>query len=599
MKLSPILILLLLVLSVAPALGVETKLPTDDTLSEIVLPRLGLPAFVSYGSELNVTLKADPSVTAREVTISSSSFVNSSLVGLVGYSYELAVTGTFSDSGYAVVEVVVPRSIPSGMYDLTVVESGSFGKRSMTEPHSVVVREAFTEPFRIFWFSDPHIDVLQSQVSNFWSLVWRSNFLKPDLVVITGDVVQSPSEGVFELARELILRMEAPVLLVPGNHDHSGIAPFFSRYFSPFVGSWRFGPLLIAYLDTGDGGIAGVLSDEEVSWLDSTLRANPDASVKIVAFHHPMYQVDDPSNSTVDRVYDVMKSDGVSLVINGHMHEDLVFNGPVFTLVNSNSYPGGRPYSGFRFLNVYRDHVDYLQAGALSSFNLDDFTVSFSQLNDGSSRGERVQVTNGLPMKISGTITMRLAKGDLPQPKVFNASASSSVDLGQYYLVTVPLTLDPHVSYTIVGTTTTTVGPPRISSVAAAGMEGPTARFLYLNASVFDDYVGVQKVVLHYSLDNRSWSDVDAGFFSPNDFRVQLQLEKSVGVVYYYVEAFSWAGTSSSSAVGSISFQGSPPVGGAGTGLDPTLLAAIVIALFSVAILALLIRRRMGSSVHA
>jgi len=560
------------------------------TSSGIVLPRLGLPSFVLPNSDLNVTLQGSFSSSAVTVDIRPS--FDYSINGS-SELYRLIIEGVTQSGQFTVVTTKVPRSLPLVMYDLLVTASTPSGIKLMVEQHSVVVRGPFAAPFKVFWFSDPHIDLLQQQQYNFWTLIWRTNFLKPDLVVITGDVVQSPTEEVFNLAKSLMLQLEVPVLLMPGNHDHSGVAPYFSYYLSPFNGAWRYGPLLIAYLDTGDGGIAGVISDDEVSWLDSTLKANGDAAVKIVGLHHPMYDVSSPSNLTVDRVYDVMKAEGVSLVINGHMHEDMYFNGPVFTLVNPNSYPGGRPYSGFRFLTVYNDRVDYLQNGGINSFNLDDFTVTYTQLNNGSTHGERVYASNNLPVTISGLLTVRLAKG--PSQALFvGASPSTINDCGTYSLFTIPLTLQPHQSVEIDGSTVAADSTPQFLQVSSEGVEGPTARFAYVRAIVADDVSGVQRVVVHYSTDNKTWQTADAGFISPFNFTAQIQLSKTTDYFYYHVEALSWSGASSSSSPAYLSFTGAPPLKPqeGGTGLDTATYAILVGIVLIFSALYLFLRKR-------
>jgi predicted phosphodiesterase len=597
MKALPLAIILLLVFSAFSAVSVVAAALPRETFSGIVAPRLGLPTFVQPGGQFNVTVPLDPAVSGLSFSI-----VPSFPTGSAGSaSIALGVVGTTKDSQYVTTTVLVPSSAGYSMCDLFATETGSFGSRTLTEPHSVVVRGSFSEPFRIFWFSDPHMDVLQLQQFTLWTLMWRSNFLRPDLVIITGDVVQSPTDEVFQLARSLLLHMEVPVIMMPGNHDHSSVAPYFSFYLSPFNGAWRYGPLSITYLDTGDGGIAGVLSDSQVAWLDATLKANSDAAVKIVGYHHPMYSIENPSNSTVDRVYNVMKADGVSLVINGHMHEDLVFNGPVMTLTNSNAYPGGRPYSGFRFLTVYSDHVDYLQNGGLQSFNLDDFRVTYSQLNDGSTRGERVLVENNLPIALNGTVVMRLAKGSLSQPNITGATPSKVDDLGSYLVVTLPISLQAHQSRTLSGSTepSASATPPRIVSVNATKLEGPSAKFVNINISVADDLSGVKAVDVRYSTDNKTWSTLDAGFISATSFLAQVQVGVSAQRVFYYLEASNWDGASTSTSPAEVSFLGgSTTPAGAPFTLDGTLIALMAVVAIGVVVAAVFVMKKRKGKVE-
>jgi hypothetical protein len=46
------------------------------------------------------------------------------------------------------------------------------------------------------------------------------NSLRPDLVVFPGDITHNGTEGEYARMKELIAKIEAPVHLVPGNHDN-------------------------------------------------------------------------------------------------------------------------------------------------------------------------------------------------------------------------------------------------------------------------------------------------------------------------------------------------------------------------------------------
>ena len=50
-------------------------------------------------------------------------------------------------------------------------------------------------------------------------LIAQINGLAPDLVAISGDLTQRARDWQFMRAREMIDRIDAPCLIVPGNHD--------------------------------------------------------------------------------------------------------------------------------------------------------------------------------------------------------------------------------------------------------------------------------------------------------------------------------------------------------------------------------------------
>lgn len=79
--------------------------------------------------------------------------------------------------------------------------------------------------------SDPHFGTEQLPVVE--ALVSLSLQLRPDLLVLSGDITQRASAGQFRLARAFVDRLGTPLLAIPGNHD----IPLFdigARLFHPY-----------------------------------------------------------------------------------------------------------------------------------------------------------------------------------------------------------------------------------------------------------------------------------------------------------------------------------------------------------------------------
>ncbi|MBU3654190.1 MAG: phosphodiesterase, partial [Limnohabitans sp.] len=120
---------------------------------------------------------------------------------------------------------------------------------------------------------------------------------QPDVMVISGDLVDAGSVIEYERLAALLARLPMPVLMVPGNHDdrdnmrqvfrdHPGIST---------QGFWQFAlqhdgwPVRIVGLDTVmPGDSAGSLCDERLSWLESVLTQAPDTPTLMV-MHHPPF----------------------------------------------------------------------------------------------------------------------------------------------------------------------------------------------------------------------------------------------------------------------------------------------------------------------
>ncbi|MGQ9366405.1 phosphodiesterase [Azospirillum sp. ST 5-10] len=118
----------------------------------------------------------------------------------------------------------------------------------------------------------------------------------PDLVLLTGDLVDFGTDAEYGLLLELLQPLRAPLYAVPGNHDsRTGIARAFpdlarrsggDAFFQYTVEDW---PVRLVGLDTmrpGSGG--GELCAGRLAWLDARLAERPDRPT-IVFQHHPPF----------------------------------------------------------------------------------------------------------------------------------------------------------------------------------------------------------------------------------------------------------------------------------------------------------------------
>jgi 3',5'-cyclic-AMP phosphodiesterase len=74
-------------------------------------------------------------------------------------------------------------------------------------------------PLRIAQVSDIHCGEPTFDAELMESIVRRVNRMKPDLLVIAGDLTAAGYEWEFEQASEWLDRFEPPMIVIPGNHD--------------------------------------------------------------------------------------------------------------------------------------------------------------------------------------------------------------------------------------------------------------------------------------------------------------------------------------------------------------------------------------------
>lgn len=114
---------------------------------------------------------------------------------------------------------------------------------------------------------------------------------RPDAILVSGDLTDDGAEDGYRLAREMLSRLEAPLHVIPGNHDDrarlrsafdlpgAGDEPI---NYTATVGDLR----LVAFDSIVPGQDPGDFPPEQLRWLDQELAAEPQAPT-LLALHHP------------------------------------------------------------------------------------------------------------------------------------------------------------------------------------------------------------------------------------------------------------------------------------------------------------------------
>ncbi|MCU7725151.1 phosphodiesterase [Actinoplanes sp. KI2] len=112
----------------------------------------------------------------------------------------------------------------------------------------------------------------------------------PDAVIVTGDIADHGAEAEYERVRGLV-RLSAPVLWCPGNHDDRG--PYRKALLDeeptarPVNRAYEIAGVLILMCDSSiPGRNDGLLADETLAWLEARLSARAELPA-LICFHHP------------------------------------------------------------------------------------------------------------------------------------------------------------------------------------------------------------------------------------------------------------------------------------------------------------------------
>jgi len=170
------------------------------------------------------------------------------------------------------------------------------------------------------------------------ALLESLNVSRPHLVIISGDLTQRARGSQFLSARRFLDQIQAPKLVVPGNHDiplfnivGRLLAPFsnFKRYISQSVEHQQFfsddeiavlGLNTVRRLNWKNGRV----SERQLAEMEARFRALPEHVRKVLVTHHPIALVEGARRLSIAQrataaVIAASKS-GVHLVLSGHSH---------------------------------------------------------------------------------------------------------------------------------------------------------------------------------------------------------------------------------------------------------------------------------------
>jgi len=160
--------------------------------------------------------------------------------------------------------------------------------------------------------------------------------LKPDVVVVSGDLTQRARSAQFKEAREFLDELPQPQIIVPGNHDVP-LHNVFARFLRP-LDKYRFyiTPDLEPFYADSEIAIAGIntarsltrkngrINENQIGRVRERLCSLGDEVTKIVVTHHPF---DLPEgigeNELVGRAamaMAILAGCGADLLLAGHLH---------------------------------------------------------------------------------------------------------------------------------------------------------------------------------------------------------------------------------------------------------------------------------------
>ncbi len=189
---------------------------------------------------------------------------------------------------------------------------------------------------KLVQISDLHIGGLFKQDA-FNTIVKEVNDdLKPDVIIISGDLTDDGLLFQFEQARKEIDRFNCPNLIVfPGNHDYRHTGYLLFKKFFPFTKQiYEFDAnIVVVTLGTArPDRDEGEVGHRQSIWMEETLGKYNNFKTKIVAMHHHLIAIPDTGYTNVVGISDAGDTlracleSKVDLVLCGHKHRPWLWN---------------------------------------------------------------------------------------------------------------------------------------------------------------------------------------------------------------------------------------------------------------------------------
>lgn len=186
---------------------------------------------------------------------------------------------------------------------------------------------------RIVQISDIHVGGFFKQ--NIFDLLVNeiNSEMKPDCIIITGDLTDDGLLFQFEKAHQEIARLDCKnKIVIPGNHDyrHTGYL-LFKKFFPSKNPIYEFDDIVILTLSTArPDRDEGEVGHRQIQWMETTLK-KINSKLKIIVMHHHLISIPDTGTDKVivydagDALRSCLQS-SVDLVLCGHKHRPWMWN---------------------------------------------------------------------------------------------------------------------------------------------------------------------------------------------------------------------------------------------------------------------------------
>ncbi len=200
----------------------------------------------------------------------------------------------------------------------------------------------------IVQLSDIHVGS-QFREEIFEKVIDEVNALKPDTVVITGDLTNEGLVSEYEKCKDLVSKLNvAKVIAISGNHDYRNTGYLVFKKYFPFqtINELSDDVVLVTLGTARPDRNEGEVGYRQTLWLERTMKKYED-KITILAMHHHLIGIPDTGSErvTILDAGDVLRTildTKVDLVLCGHKHRPWIWRFNNLSIVNAGTASSDR-----------------------------------------------------------------------------------------------------------------------------------------------------------------------------------------------------------------------------------------------------------------
>ena len=193
----------------------------------------------------------------------------------------------------------------------------------------------------IVQLSDIHVGS-QFRGKIFENVIDEVNALKPDIVVITGDLTNEGLIGEYEKCKDLVSKLNVDkIISISGNHDYRNTGYLVFKKYFPFqtINELSDDVVLVTLGTARPDRNEGEVGYRQTLWLERTMKKYEDKTT-ILAMHHHLIGIPDTGSErvTILDAGDVLRTildTKVDLVLCGHKHRPWIWRFNNLSIVNA------------------------------------------------------------------------------------------------------------------------------------------------------------------------------------------------------------------------------------------------------------------------